>query len=228
MAAVTITVVDKYLLLIFLEIHFKEIKCVATRYWAVIKSNYMLGHPKRYKYFLKSKNFMLLDNQQERLSNTVPANTHYINWFISGFIDGEGSFCLNIKNRNNVKYGLRIEPAFYVYQHEKGLDILKLIQSMFDTGSIHRKSNPSNVFTYQISGITPCFTKVIPFFKKYPLIVKSEAFEIFSEAVTLMYYKKHLNRTGFLKLVDYAYKINRLGKGKKWDRKIVIDRILRG
>lgn len=169
-----------------------------------------------------------MDNQQERFSITNSAINPNLNWFLSGFIDGEGSFCLNIKNRSDVKYGLRIDPAFYVYQHEKGLKILETIKDVFGTGSIHRKSNPSNVFTYQVSGIEPCFNKVIPFFQKYPLIVKSRTFEIFSESVALMYRKKHLNKEGFLLLIDYAYEMNQLGKGRKWDIKSVREKILRG
>lgn len=151
-----------------------------------------------------------------------------LKWYISGFIDGEGSFCLNIKKRQGVKYGLRIEPAFYVYQHEKNAYVLEMIKDVFGCGSIHRKTSPYNVFTYQISGIEPCYTKVIPFFRKYPLIVKSQTFQVFGEAVEFMYYKKHLNKEGFIHLVDLAYEINQQGKGKKWKKEDIIAKILRG
>ncbi len=187
----------------------------------------MLGHPKQYRYSL-SKNSVSLDNQQERFSRMIYPITENLKWFVSGFVDGEGSFCLNIKQRKDSKYGLRIEPAFYVYQHERGIKILELIQMMFGCGSIHRKSNPSSVFTYQISGIQPCFSKVLPFFETYPLIVKSKTFEIFSKAIKMMHSKEHLTKSGFISLVDYAYEMNQLGKGRKWDKDIVLERILRG
>ena len=220
MAAVTVTVVDIYLLRYF-------ISWFATRYRAVVKSSYMLEHPKQHKY-LNSNNLMSLDNQQERLVTSSSAFTNELKWFISGFIDGEGSFCLNIKNRNDVKYGFRIEPAFYVYQHEKSLYILKLIQAMFGCGSIHRKTSPYHVFTYQISGIKPCYEKVIPFFEKYRLIVKSRTFELFKEGVAFMNSKQHLSRNGMIHLVDLAYEINHQGKGKKWNKEHIVARILRG
>lgn len=156
-----------------------------------------------------------------------PIFTEQLKWFLSGFIDGEGSFCLNIKSRKDSRYGLRIEPAFYVYQHEKSVHILELLRKMFGCGSIHRKTSPYSVFTYQISGIKPCYTKVIPFFEKYPLIVKSQTFEIFKKAVDFMYKKRHLTKEGFLYLVDLAYEINQQGKGKKWDKETIITKILR-
>ena len=221
MAAVTITVVDIYLLRYLLILWF------AIRYRAVVKSSYMLEHPKQHKY-LNSNNLMSLDNQQERLVTSSSAFTNELKWFLSGFIDGEGSFCLNVKNRQDVKYGLRIEPAFYVYQHEKGIEILEMIRQMFGCGSIHRKTSPYNVFTYQISGIKPCYTKVIPFFKKYPLIVKSKTFNIFEEGVSFMNSKQHLTRNGMIHLVDLAYEINQQGKGKKWNKENIVTRILRG
>jgi hypothetical protein len=126
-----------------------------------------------------------------------------------------------------VRYGFRIEPAFYVYQHEKSIYILELLRKMFECGSIHRKTSPYNVFTYQISGIKPCYEKVIPFFDKYPLIVKSKTFEIFKEGVDFMYRKEHLTKEGFLHLVDLAYEINQQGKGKKWEKEDIVARILR-
>ena len=151
----------------------------------------MLGHPKRYKYSL-SKDLVFKDNQQERFDINHVSNN--FKWFVSGFVDGEGSFCLNVKNRNTVKYGFRIEPAFYVYQHENNIQMLKMINEMFGTGSIHRKTNPSSVFTYQISGISPCFQYVLPFFSTYKLVGKEKVFELFKEAVIFMYNKEHLNK----------------------------------
>jgi hypothetical protein len=61
MAAVTITVVDKYLLKYFIYFGF------ATRYWAVLKFSYMLEHPKRYEYQSVTISY-LKENQQERLA----------------------------------------------------------------------------------------------------------------------------------------------------------------
>ena len=168
-----------------------------------------------------------MENQQERLVMANPIFTEQLKWFLSGFIDGEGSFCLNIKKRPDTKYGLRIEPAFYVYQHEKSIYILELLRKMFECGNIHRKTSPYSVFTYQISGIKPCYTRVIPFFDKYPLIVKARTFEIFKSAVDFMYRKQHLSKEGFLHLVDFAYEINQQGKGKKWEKEAIITRILR-
>lgn len=218
MAAVTITVVDIYLLKYFLL-------WFATRYRAVVKSSHMREHPKKHRYQI-GKNSVIWDDQQERLVR-VPNPTEELKWFISGFVDGEGSFCLNVKNHPKSKNGFRIDPAFYVYQHEKNRWILEVIKEVFNHGSIHRKTSPYSVYTYQIAGIKPCYDIVMPFFSKYCLATKQETFKLFSEGVSLMYNKEHLKREGMIELVDIAYNINLLGKGKKWDKEEILARILR-
>ena len=194
--------------------------------WAVVKSSYMLEHPDKYNKYLLGNNLVVWDNQQERLVNT-PKITKFAKWQISGFVDGEGSFCLNVKKHPNSKHGFRIDPAFYVYQHRKHRWFLEVIRHMFKGGSIHSKTSPATVLTYQLAGIRPNYEKVIPFFKKYHLITKQKQFELFTQGVELMMQKKHLTTSGKIELVEIAFEMNAIGKGRKWNKKEVISRILR-
>ena len=70
---------------------------------AVVKSSHMVEHPKKHKY-LVGKNLVIWDNQQERLVK-VPKITKELKWYVAGFVDGEGSFCLNIKRRPDLPLG---------------------------------------------------------------------------------------------------------------------------
>lgn len=180
----------------------------------------------KYNKYLLGNNLIIWDNQQERLS-TKPKITKELKWYLSGFVDGEGSFCLNIKKKDESKYGFTIDPAFYVYQHKSKRVILEIFKFVFGTGSIHIKSSPDTVLTYQITGIRNCYEKVLPFFRKYPLITKKETFQIFEKAIELMFKKQHLSKEGKLELLDLAYMLNQRGKGRKWNKEKFVERILR-
>ena len=170
---------------------------------------------------MTSDNPTSADNQQERLPRTVQFDEKF-KWYLSGFVDGEGSFCLSVKKKPETKFGWQIDPSFYLYQHEKHLWLLEEVKRFFGAGCIHRKSNPGTVFTYALHGIHHAKTKVIPFFQQYPLLVKRDTFALFTEAVDLMDKKVHHEMKGFERIVRIAHNLNHMGKGRKWS----IDRIL--
>ena len=161
------------------------------------------------------------DNQQERLLRSVSFDEPF-KWYLSGFVDGEGSFCISLKKKPGSIYGWQIDPSFYLYQHEKHLWILEKVREFFGAGCIRRKSNPGTVYTYALHGIGHAQTKVIPFFRQYPLRVKQETFTLFTHAVELMARKVHHERLGFERVVRIAFELNQIGKGRKW----TIDRVL--
>ena len=125
-----------------------------------------------------SENLIGADNQQERLSREISFDDSF-KWYLAGFVDGEGSFCISIKHRPDTKFGWQIDPSFYLYQHEKGLWLLKKVKEFFGAGCIHRKTNPGTVFTYALHGIKHANAKVIPFFSEYPLLIKRDVFNLF-------------------------------------------------
>lgn len=60
-------------------------------------------------------------NQQERLSITEAKK-----WFLAGFIEGEGSLVVSIKEHPSAKFGYYVDPEFFIYQHKNGKSILEL------------------------------------------------------------------------------------------------------
>lgn len=161
-----------------------------------------------------SDNPFSADNQQERFRR-ISFDEHF-KWYLTGFVDGEGSFCISVKKHPTAKFGWQIDPSFYLYQHENHLWILEAVKEFFGAGSIHRKSNPGTVYTYALHGIRQATTKVIPFFQAYPLLVKSRTFNLFVEAVNLMAQKVHLTSEGFERVLRIAHSLNTIGKGRKW------------
>ncbi len=145
----------------------------------------------------------------------------YLHYFLAGFVDGEGSFNVSIVPHPTARHGWIINTRFQVYQHEKHPEILELFQELFRSGSIRKKSG-SNVLVFEIASRPTLEEKVIPFFRRYPLATKREAFEKFRRIIEMMGRKEHLTDEGFRRIVRLAYDMNQQGKGRKWS----IDRIL--
>lgn len=135
--------------------------------------------------------------------------------YIAGFVDGEGSFSVAIIKNPSKKGGWLINPCFQVYQHENHREILELCQEVFKTGRIYRKSGTHPVLNFSIDSMRNIKERVIPFFDKYPLITKYDAYQKFREIVLAIDKKEHLTSKGFERLVRIAYSMNQQGKGRK-------------
>jgi hypothetical protein len=167
------------------------------------------------------------ENQQERLGSTEPSN-----WFLAGFIEGEGCLSVGIKNHPTCRSRFYVDPGFYLYQHESGRRILELAATTFGSGRIYPKSGSPHVLVYEMSATRVLHESVVPFFGRYvvPFSCKEQTFERFREIVTMMIRKEHLAPEGLARIVRLAYEMNPAGKGKPRSRPLeeVLARILRG
>ncbi len=167
------------------------------------------------------------DNQQERL-----ASTESVNWFLAGFIEGEGALCVSIKTHPTCRSGFYVDPGFFLYQHESGRRVLELAQSRFESGRIYRKSGSPSVLVYEVSSTRVLRERVIPFFERYvvPLSCKRETFARFREILDAMGRGEHREPDGLALIVKKAYAMNPNSKGKARSRPLedVLARILRG
>ena len=167
------------------------------------------------------------DNQQERLGGTESAN-----WFLAGFIEGEGALCVSIKQHPTCRSGFYVDPGFFLYQHESGRPLLELAQSTFDSGRIAPKSGSPRVLVYEVSSSAVLRERVVPFFERYviPFSCKTGTFERFKEILEAMHRREHRNPIGLARIVRLVYEMNPGGKGKQRSRPLeeVLARILRG
>lgn len=160
------------------------------------------------------------DDQQESLS-----------WFLAGFIEGEGALCVGIKRHPTARFGYYVDPAFFLYQHVSGRQVLERARAIFGSGYIYPKSGNLNVLVYTISDGRCLREKVVPFFERYvsPFSCKRETFERFREILAMMNRKEHLTPDGFIRVVERSYAMNPHGKGRRRKRSMheVCERILR-
>lgn len=129
-------------------------------------------------------------------------------YFISGLVDGDGSF--NISFRANK----RIVPVFTIVQDIESIDLLKSIQKRFGIGSIYKVK--TGVVRYQEGKLTTIIEKVIPHFKEYKLYTnKQKHFEIFCQVCKMIKENQHKTETGFKTIIELAYNMNKLGKNRR-------------
>jgi hypothetical protein len=151
------------------------------------------------------------DNQQERPGE--------IDSYISGFVDGEGCFSITIQKSANVKLRIQVIPEFHVSQHQNRTEVLEVIKRRLGCGYIKPNDyrNPKDqTSVYVVRNIKDLRNKVIPFFKKSPLIsIKQKDFEKFARVVSLMSGGGHLIKNGLVAILKIAYTMNFGGKYRK-------------
>ena len=152
----------------------------------------------------------------EELLKLFHGKRKYLNYFIAGLVDGEGSFSVAIIRHPTQKFGWMINPVFQVYQHQKYRSILELCRFVFQTGSIYRKSGIHPVLNFSVDSRRNIIEKIIPFFDKYPLITKYKDYRKFREILMAMECKEHHSLKGFKRLVALAHTMNDQGKQRKY------------
>ena len=110
--------------------------------------------------------------------------------YIRGFVDGEG--CFYILNTQ------RVACEFQVSQKQRL--VLDEMCKFFKCGYVKPKYDKAGTYVYLVKSIHDLVTKIVPFFREHPLIVKNEQFERFAQVVEMQYVKEHLTAAGKKKI----------------------------
>ena len=147
------------------------------------------------------------DNQQERLK--------IIGW-ITGFVDGEGCFSVSIFRNPTAKtkLGWQVFCEFVVSQGEKSRKSLGIIKKYFDCGYIIENKRKDNhhetMLKYCVRSLRDLKEKIIPFFRENRLkTYKQKDFIIFTKILDLVLSKKHLSRSGMIRVAKLISQMNR-------------------
>jgi len=120
-------------------------------------------------------------------------------FFVTGFIDAEGSFM--IKTR-----GLYMQPEFCIGLHVKDKELLLNIKQFYDVGT-YRESGKYCYFS--VRDISSIVNVIIPHLDKNPLQTQKKAdYLLFKQAVLMMYNKTHLDAKGKALLVNIKANLN--------------------
>ncbi len=134
--------------------------------------------------------------------------------YIAGFFDADGSFTVSIKKQPGCKFGYAVDPEIKISIHKKDAKVLYLIKEALQCGKIVKKLD--NQMTFVVKDRRTLREKIIPFFRKHPLIIKEKEFKIFEEIVLMLENKLHTSREGFIKILKKVKELRNLHrKGKE-------------
>lgn len=151
-------------------------------------------------------------------NTTVPQE---IGWYLSGYTDGEGSFCVSFSPRRKLRVGLEVRPSFSVSQNSDRSEILNLFQQILGCGTI-RPDRSDKTFKYETRNLSDLIESVIPFFKRFPLkSSKSRDFMLFAEVCSLIRQKKHQEKSELKRIIQLATQMNTSGKRKYNKQKLL-------
>lgn len=141
--------------------------------------------------------------------------------YVTGFVDGQGTFSVSFNRRNKLKTNIEVRPSFSISQNKRSLRVLKDIREYFGVGAI-RFSKSDNCYKYEVRSLRGLTSKVIPHFRKYPLKTQKQAdFEKFSIICRMISAKHHLNADRLIQIINLAYEMNESGKRRYSKEKLL-------
>lgn len=134
-----------------------------------------------------------------------------IGWYLSGYTDGEGSFCVSFSPRSKLRTKLEVRPSFSVSQNGDRSEVLNLFRHHLDCGTI-RPDRSDKTFKFESRSLGDLIEKVIPFFKRFPIkSSKAHDFYLFDQICKLMNLEEHHKKSGMKKMIQLATQMNTSG-----------------
>ncbi len=137
--------------------------------------------------------------------------------YFAGFADGEGSFNVSLRKRDDHHIGWQVVLTFNVSQKESY--ILSQFKKLLGCGRL--QTRPDGVYYYVVSNPRSLNERVIPFFQRFPFLSqrKKRNFAIFQRILTQVMEKKSIDPQGLHEIAKLRETLN-LGIGRK--RKYVL------
>jgi LAGLIDADG endonuclease len=135
-----------------------------------------------------SDNVAGADNQQERLDG-----------YLSGYVDGEGSFSIAINRNPSCRSGYQLVPEFHVSQNGDRARVLEVLRERLGgCGYIKPNGKKDRALVYVVRKRDDLLDQVIRFFEGSPLLSpKREDFEKFAYVVRGMARGRHRTAAAF-------------------------------
>lgn len=127
-------------------------------------------------------------------------------YWLTGFVDAEGCFFLNINKSSSTKIGYSFTLGFKISLHENDRGILESIKTFFGVGKISKHGIKS--LQYQVRSIEE-LKIIINHFNEYPLITQKRAdFELLKLAIEIINNDEHKSIEGLNKLLSIKASLN--------------------
>ena len=105
--------------------------------------------------------------------------------YISGYVDGEGCFCVSFQPSRRHRFEWEVRPSFSVSQNAERAELLHMLKVMWGCGSI-RPDRSDKTLKFEIRNVGELLENVIPHFRARLLLSSKQAdFERFDRICQL-------------------------------------------
>lgn len=142
-----------------------------------------------------------------------------IGHYLAGFADGEGSFNVSFRKRQDYKLPWKISLCFNVSQKDRV--ILALYKHHLGCGTL--RSRPDGVWYYEVNNFNAVWEKLIPFFKRFRFLSakKKRDFAKFCKIAKMVKEGEHLKKEGIKTILKIRQEMNDGGKRRHSDTEIL-------
>jgi hypothetical protein len=149
----------------------------------------------------------------------IPPN---IGWYFAGFADGEGSFNVSFRPRDDYGFPWKISLCFNVSQRDEV--ILALLKRHLGCGTMRQRQD--GVWYFEVNNLGAIVENVIPFFERFHFLSakKKRDFAKFVELAKIMKSQRHLTYEGVQEILAIRRDMNDGGK-RRHDDDAILDRI---
>jgi hypothetical protein len=143
-----------------------------------------------------------------------------IGYYIAGFVDGEGSFMLKFRPREDFSTGWKVSLTFNVSQKDEV--ILALIKRHLGCGTMFQKGG--GVWMYEVNNLTALRDHVVPFFRRFGFLSgkKKRDFATFRKMLDLFLDGAHKTPEGIVELLRLRRDMNDGGK-RKYSEEFILE-----
>jgi hypothetical protein len=148
--------------------------------------------------------------------NGIPAD---VGCYLAGFTDGEGSFNISFRPRQDYRLPWKLALCFNISQRDPV--ILSQFKRHLECGTMRQRQD--GVWYYEVNSMRPILENVIPFFRRFHFLSakKKRDFAKFVELAELFKAGKHLCREGIEEILRIRSDMNDGGKRKYSDEDIL-------
>lgn len=140
-------------------------------------------------------------------AEALPSKLTELNWHITGFVDGDGSFPVVLSPVPDKKFGWLIQPRFEIElrNDQDSLTTLKVIQRAIGFRTTILQG--TEFVKMNLTNRRLLIEKVIPFFSRYKPVIKHQEFELLEYVTRSLEAKKHLQHDGFRQIVRQIFSL---------------------
>ncbi len=142
-------------------------------------------------------------------------------YYVTGLVDGEGSFYVGVLPRSRNYVGWEARPSFSLSQNEENKKLVLQLKDFFRCGTI-RSSKKDRMIKYEVRSFKDLSQKIIPHFDKYQLAgEKKKDYEIFKKAIGMISEEKHLKKNGLKEIAGLAIRMTKNPRRIKYLKNII-------